>query len=38
MDPASYVLRNFAPSERSDLGVSLEIAADAAEILLGKPG
>ncbi|MFC4554040.1 aminoacyl-tRNA hydrolase [Georgenia faecalis] len=31
MDPADYVLRDFAVAERPDLGVTLEEAADAVE-------
>ncbi|GAA1626977.1 aminoacyl-tRNA hydrolase [Georgenia ruanii] len=31
MDPADYVLRDFPASERADLGVTLEEAADAVE-------
>ncbi|MFH5824422.1 aminoacyl-tRNA hydrolase [Georgenia sp. AZ-5] len=34
MDPADYVLRDFPPSERADLAVTLEEAADAVEEVL----
>lgn len=34
MEAADYVLRDFASGERADLGVSLELAADAAEMLV----
>lgn len=34
MDPADYVLRDFSAAERSDLGVALVEAADAAEMLI----
>lgn len=34
MDPASYVLKPFSSSERKDLGVIVEEAADAAELVL----
>ena len=34
MDPAAYVLRNFDPGERGDLGVHVGRAADAAESLV----
>lgn len=34
MNPADYVLRSFASAERSELGVLLELAADAAELLI----
>ncbi|WP_259467992.1 aminoacyl-tRNA hydrolase [Rhodococcus sp. SBT000017] len=34
MDPASFVLKPFSPAERKDLGVVVEEAADAAELLL----
>ncbi|OZE86047.1 aminoacyl-tRNA hydrolase [Rhodococcus sp. 15-649-1-2] len=34
MDPASYVLKPFSSAERKDLGVIVEEAADAAELLL----
>jgi PTH1 family peptidyl-tRNA hydrolase len=33
-DPADYVLRDFAASQRKDLGVQLERAADAVETLI----
>lgn len=33
-DPADYVLHDFGPTERRELGVHLERAADAAEALL----
>jgi PTH1 family peptidyl-tRNA hydrolase len=37
LDPASFVLRDFAASERKDLGVYLETAADAVdEVLAGN--
>lgn len=34
MDPADYVLREFSAAERADLGVGLEEAADAVEMLI----
>ncbi len=34
MDPADYVLRDFAAAERKDLGVLLEEAADAVELVV----
>lgn len=34
MDPASYVLKPFSSAERKDLGVVVEEAADAAELVL----
>ncbi|NLG54683.1 MAG: aminoacyl-tRNA hydrolase [Rhodococcus sp.] len=34
MDPASYVLKPFSAAERKDLGVIVEEAADAVELLL----
>ena len=34
MDPADYVLRDFSSAERKDLGVDLENAADAVELLI----
>ena len=34
MDPASFVLKPFSTPERKDLGVVIEQAADAAELLL----
>lgn len=34
MDPAMYVLRDFAPGERKELGVVLERAADAVEAII----
>jgi PTH1 family peptidyl-tRNA hydrolase len=34
MDPADFVLRDFSAAERADLGVCLEQAADAVEMLL----
>jgi PTH1 family peptidyl-tRNA hydrolase len=34
MDPADFVLKDFAAAERKDLGVHLERAADAVESLL----
>ncbi len=34
MDPADFVLRDFTAAERADLGVELEEAADAAEMLI----
>lgn len=33
-DPADYVLRDFSAAERKELGVQLELAADAVEALL----
>jgi len=36
MDPAAYVLRDFAAPERAELPLVLERAADAVEILLDK--
>ncbi len=33
-DPADYVLREFAPSERRELGYLVDRAADATEALL----
>jgi peptidyl-tRNA hydrolase, PTH1 family len=33
-DPAAYVLENFSAAERAELGVILEQAADATELLL----
>ena len=33
-DPADFVLRDFSTTERSDLGVNLELAADAVEMLI----
>jgi PTH1 family peptidyl-tRNA hydrolase len=36
MDPADYVLKDFAAAERKDLGVHLERAADAVESLLSS--
>jgi peptidyl-tRNA hydrolase, PTH1 family len=33
-DPADFVLRDFSAAERKDLGVQLERAADAVEILM----
>ena len=33
-DPADYVLREFAPSERKELPYLIDRAADAAEALL----
>jgi PTH1 family peptidyl-tRNA hydrolase len=36
MDPADFVLRDFSSAERADLGVALEEAADAAEMLVGE--
>ncbi|HWB67677.1 MAG TPA: aminoacyl-tRNA hydrolase [Mycobacteriales bacterium] len=33
-DPADFVLRDFAPAQRADVGVQVETAADAAEALL----
>ncbi|HUB38408.1 MAG TPA: aminoacyl-tRNA hydrolase [Streptosporangiaceae bacterium] len=36
MDPADYVLRNFAPAERADLPVLLGRAADAVDALLAQ--
>lgn len=34
MDPADYVLRRFSAAERRELGVGVELAADAASTLL----
>ena len=34
MDPADFVLRDFAPAERKELGVHLERAADVVESLI----
>ena len=34
MDPADYVLRDFSAAERKELGVDLERAADAVEMLI----
>jgi PTH1 family peptidyl-tRNA hydrolase len=34
MDPADYVLREFSAAERADLGVGLEQAADAVEMII----
>jgi PTH1 family peptidyl-tRNA hydrolase len=36
MDPADYVLRDFSAAERRDLGVHLEQAADAVEMLIAS--
>src|SRR5262249_57053694 len=36
MDPAAYVLRDFAAPERAELPLVLERAADAVEVLLEK--
>jgi PTH1 family peptidyl-tRNA hydrolase len=36
MDPADFVLRDFSAAERADLGVGLEDAADAAELLISE--
>jgi PTH1 family peptidyl-tRNA hydrolase len=36
MDPADFVLRDFSPAERKQLPFALDVAADAAEALLGK--
>lgn len=33
MDPADYVLRNFSPAERAEVGVAIEEAADAVQLL-----
>ena len=33
-DPAAFVLENFSAAERAELGVDLEQAADATELLL----
>ncbi|HEV7193410.1 MAG TPA: aminoacyl-tRNA hydrolase [Jatrophihabitantaceae bacterium] len=35
-DPADYVLREFAPAERRDLGFHIDRAADAVELLLAE--
>jgi PTH1 family peptidyl-tRNA hydrolase len=34
MDPADFVLHDFSPAERRELGVDLEHAADAVELLV----
>jgi PTH1 family peptidyl-tRNA hydrolase len=34
MDPADYVLRDFSAAERKNLGVDIEQAADAVELLI----
>lgn len=34
MDPADYVLRDFSATERKDLPIDLENAADAVEMLI----
>ncbi|MGS0687503.1 aminoacyl-tRNA hydrolase [Nakamurella sp. GG22] len=34
MDPADYVLRDFSAAERKNLGVDIEHAADAVELLI----
>jgi PTH1 family peptidyl-tRNA hydrolase len=34
MDPADYVLRDFSPSERTELPLTLDRAADAVESLV----
>jgi PTH1 family peptidyl-tRNA hydrolase len=34
MDPADFVLRDFSAAERADLGVGLQEAADAAQMLV----
>jgi peptidyl-tRNA hydrolase, PTH1 family len=34
MDPADFVLHDFSPAERKELGVDLEHAADAVELLV----
>lgn len=36
VDPADFVLRDFSPSERTELPLLLERAADAVECLLGE--
>ncbi|MDP9396337.1 MAG: aminoacyl-tRNA hydrolase [Actinomycetota bacterium] len=36
MDPADYVLRDFSPTERKDLALHVDRAADAAEALLAE--
>lgn len=36
MDPADFVLRDFSPAERRDLGVHLDRAADAVETVLSE--
>lgn len=36
MDPADYVLANFSAAERGDLGVLLEEAADAVELVVSR--
>jgi PTH1 family peptidyl-tRNA hydrolase len=35
-DPADYVLREFGPAERKDLGYLVDRAADAVELLLAR--
>jgi PTH1 family peptidyl-tRNA hydrolase len=35
-DPAEFVLRDFSAAQRKDLGVQLERAADAIEVLVGE--
>jgi PTH1 family peptidyl-tRNA hydrolase len=34
MDAADYVLRDFSGAERKELGVLLEVSADAVELLI----
>jgi len=34
MDPADYVLRDFSAAERKELGVDLQNAADAVQLLI----
>jgi peptidyl-tRNA hydrolase, PTH1 family len=36
MDPAAYVLRDFSPAERKELGFHVDRAADATEALLAE--
>ena len=36
MDPAAYVLRDFAPAERKEMPFLVDRAADAVEALIGK--
>jgi PTH1 family peptidyl-tRNA hydrolase len=36
MDPADFVLRDFAATERKELPLLLELAADAVEIIVGN--
>jgi peptidyl-tRNA hydrolase, PTH1 family len=36
MDPAAFVLRDFAAAERKDLDVNVDRAADAVEALIAE--